>query len=155
MQRSRRTVLAALPLVLAGCGRSLRKNVVPGGLSLENRRQQAVTVTVEAALLPPQRTVGAEPEADPSPTPETPLAKDVADPTVSGTYELGAIDEHGVPDFFPEPGRWAVQALVEGDGELGRTRIKLHAAIPGPAGADTVRLLIDDGGLTAEATTLD
>ncbi|MEF8800961.1 MAG: hypothetical protein V5A38_13905 [Halolamina sp.] len=43
-------MLAALPLVLAGCGRSLRTNVVPGGLYLEDRRQQAVTVTVRLRI---------------------------------------------------------------------------------------------------------
>lgn len=155
MQRSRRTVLAALPLALAGCGRSLRENAVPGGLYLENQRQQAVTVSVEAALLPPQRGDAAGTEATPSPTPETPVADAVADPNVSGTYEVSATDNRGVPDFFPEPGRWVVEAVVEGTDDLGRARIELHAAIPGPTGADTVRLRIDGDGITAEATTVD
>lgn len=155
MQRSRRTVLAALPLVVAGCGRSLRENAVPGGLYLENRRGRPVTVRVEAAMLPTPETPEAGDEATPSPTPETPEADVVADPSVSGTYEVDANAERAVPDFFPETGRWAVEAVVEGDGDFGRARIELHAAIPGPTGADTVRLRIDGEGLTAEATTVD
>jgi hypothetical protein len=155
MQRSRRTVLAALPVVLAGCGRSVRENAVPGGLYLENRRSQPVTVDVEAALLPTQETPAAGAEDTPSQTPETPEADAVAGPNVTGTYEVRANANRGVPDFFPEAGHWAVEAVVEGGGDLGRTRIELHAAIPGPTGADTVRLRIDEQGITAEATTVD
>lgn len=155
MQRSRRTVLAALPLVLAGCGRSFRENSVPGGLYFQNRRRRTVTVSVDAALLPPRGTDAAGRDGTPSPTPETPVADAVADPSVSGTYDVAGKEERAVPDFFPEAGRWAVEAVVEGNGALGRARIELHAAIPGPTGADTVRLRLDADGLTAEATTVD
>lgn len=154
MQRSRRTVLATLPLVLAGCGRSLRTNAVPGGLYIENRRQEAVTVSVEAALLPPSGTGDAGTDGTPTETPETPVSAAVADPSVSGSYEVGATKDKAVPDFFPEAGRWVVEAVLEDDGGLGRARIELHTAIPGPTGADTIRLRIDDG-LTAKATTVD
>lgn len=155
MQRSRRTVLAALPVVLAGCGRSLRENAVPGGLYLENRRRRQVTVTVKAALLPAPETAPGVDEATPSPTPETPAADAVAEPTLTGTYEVGANGTHAVRDFFPEAGRWAIEAVVDGDGDVGRARIELHAAVPGPTGADTVRLRIDGDGITATATTVD
>lgn len=155
MQRSRRTVLAALPLVLAGCGRSLRENAVPGGLYLENRRRRPVSVTVEAATLPPPETAAAGEETTPTATPETPEADAVADPSVTETFDVDANATRAVPDFFPDAGRWAVEAVVEGDGEYGRARIELHAAIPGSAGADTVRLRVDDEGITAQATTVD
>lgn len=155
MKRSRRTVLAALPVVLAGCGRSLRENAVPGGLYLENRRRRPVTVAVNAALLPPPETAAAVDGATPSPTPETPAADAVAEPSLTGTYEVAANGTQAVQDFFPEAGHWAVEAVVEGDGEVGRARIELHAAIPGPTGADTVRLRIDGNSLTAAATTVD
>ena len=153
MQRSRRTVLASLPVVLAGCGRSFRQNSVPGGLYIENRRRRRVTVTVRAARLPPQETaIGTE--ATPTDTPDTPPAEAVADPTRTGEYEVGAGGERGVPDFFPRAGRWAVEAVV-GDDSGNRTRIELYTAIPGPTGADTVRIRVTPGDVTAQATTVD
>lgn len=154
MQRSRRTVLAALPLVLAGCGRSFRENTVPGGLSIENRRRRAVTITVKAALIPSPETDAAGTAESATETPETPVEDAVADPSVTRTFDVGAAETRAVPDFFPEAGRWAVEAVVEGD-DLGRARIELYAAIPGPTGADTVRLHVDRDGVTAEATTVD
>ncbi|MFB6220152.1 MAG: hypothetical protein ABEH90_01820 [Halolamina sp.] len=151
MQRSRRTVLAAVPTLLAGCGRSFRQNSVPGGLFIENQRDQGVTVTVKAAPLPPMETPV---DGTPSPTPETPADEVLESPTVSGTHEVAAGNDKGVPDFFPEAGRWAVEATVE-DGGGGRARIELHAAIPGPTGADTVHIQVTPEGVTAEASTVD
>ncbi|WP_054583487.1 hypothetical protein [Halolamina pelagica] len=52
MHRSRRAVLASIPVALAGCGRSFRENTVPGGLHLRNRRGEPVTVSIRAAVLP-------------------------------------------------------------------------------------------------------
>lgn len=153
MQRSRRTVLASLPLALAGCTRTFRENTVPGGLYVENRRQQAVTVTVRAARLPPKETV-ADGEPTPTDTPETPPADAVGTPDQTGEYEVAAGSQRAVPDFFPTADRWAVEVVVGDDGG-NRTRIELYAAIPGPAGADTVRIRVKPDDVTAEATTVD
>lgn len=153
MQRSRRTVLASLPVVLAGCGRSFRQNSVPGGLYLVNRRRRLVTVTVRAAKLPPKETAAGT-EATPTETPGTPPAEAVNSPDVTGEHEVRPGTERGVPDFFPEAGRWAVEALV-GDDSGNRTRIELYTAIPGPTGADTVRIGVTPGDVTAQATTVD
>lgn len=153
MQRSRRTVLASLPVVLAGCGRSFRENSVPGGLAIENRRKRRVTVTVRAKRLPPQETVVGT-EATPTERPDTPPAEAVDDPTRTAEYTVRAGNERGVPDFFPRAGRWAVEVAV-GDDSGNRTRIELYAAIPGPTGADTVRIRVTPGDVTARATTVD
>jgi hypothetical protein len=153
MQRSRRTVLASLPVVLAGCGRSFRQNSVPGGLFIENRRRQQVTVTVRAARLTPQETAAGT-DATPTERPDTPPAEAVASPSLTGEYEVAAGTERGIPDFFPEAGHWALEAVV-GDDDGNRTRIELYAAIPGPTGADTVRIRVSPGDVTARATTVD
>lgn len=155
MQRSRRAVLAALPVALAGCGRSLRANTVPGGLHLRNRRTDAVTVSVRAAVLPPLRTAGEGPGGPTvTATPETPTDELLANPDASGEYEVPGDGERAVPNFFPRAGRWGVEAVVVGGGG-DRTRILLHAAIPGPTGSDTLVVTIDDEDVTAEATTVD
>lgn len=153
MQRSRRTVLASLPVVLAGCGRSFRKNSVPGGLAIQNRRRRPVTVTVRAARLPPRGTAGDE-GPTPTETPETPPAAAVEPPDLTGEYEVQPGEDRAVPNFFPDAGRWAVEAIVGDDGD-NRARIELYAAIPGPAGADTVRIRVTPDGVTARATTVD
>lgn len=152
MQRSRRTVLAAVPTLVAGCGRSLRDNTVPGGLFIENRRSQTVTVTVQATELPPKQTAV---EETASPTPETPRDDVFESTEVSGTYEVPARQDKAVPDFFPRAGRWGIEAVVEGDGDIGRARIELYAAIPGPTGADTVEIRVGSEGLSAEASRTD
>lgn len=153
MQRSRRTVLASLPVVLAGCGRSFRQNSVPGGLYIENRRRRRVTVAVRAARLPPQRTP-TDGEATPTERPETPPGEAVEEPSLTEEYAVGAGQERAVPDFFPRAGNWAVEAVV-GDDSGNRTRIELYAALPGPAGADTVRIRVTPDDVTADATTVD
>jgi hypothetical protein len=157
MQRSRRTVLAALPVALAGCGRSFRRNSVPGGLSIQNELPRSVTVTVSAAQLPPTQTAASQETL--SPRPETPIAEQVDPADVSGEYEVAANKQRAVPDFFPEPGRWAMEAVVDdgtdGDGGLGRARIELHAALPGPTGADSVEISITADGVTATASSVD
>lgn len=153
MQRSRRTVLASLPVVLAGCGRSFRQNSVPGGLYIENSRQQQVTVSVRAARLSSKGTaIGTE--LTPTERPDTPPAEAIDSPSQTGEYEVPAGGEHGVPDFFPEAGHWAVEATV-GDDSGNRTKIELYTAIPGPTGADTVRIRVTPGDVTVEATTVD
>lgn len=156
MQRSRRAVLAAVPVALAGCGRSLRDNAVPGGLHLRNRRSETVTVSVRAALLPERQTDGGDGAGvtdSPTATPATPRDAALDSPDVTGEYAVPAGDERAVPDFFPDPGRWGIEAVVDGGGD--RTRIRLHAAIPGPTGADTVVIRLTADGVTAEATTVD
>lgn len=151
MQRSRRTVLASLPVVLAGCSRRFRQNAVPGGLYIQNSRRRAVTVVVRAARRPPNRTAG-DGGQTPTETPETPAA--VESPDQTGEYEVGPGDERAVPNFFPEAGRWAVEAVV-GDDSGNRVRIELYAAIPGPTGADTVRIQVSENGVDVRATTRD
>lgn len=159
MQRSRRAVLAAVPVALAGCGRSLRENAVPGGLHLRNRRTASVTVAVRAAKLPPLQTatddgIGG---ATVTSTPATPRDADLDPPDATGEYTVGAGAERAVPDFFGEPGRWGVEVVLDPDAESAsdRTRIQLYAALPGPTGADSVIVEITDEGITAEATTVD
>ena len=159
MQRSRRAVLATLPAVaLAGCGRSIRQNTVPGGIEIRNRRTESVTVAVRAAVLPPLETGGGGiGVATPTETPVTPRDEDLEDPDASGEYVVDAGATHAVPDFFTRAGRWGVEAVLnpdeEGEGE--RIRIELHTSLPGPAGVDTVIVEATNEGLTAEATTVD
>jgi hypothetical protein len=153
MQRSRRTVLAAVPIVLAGCGRSFRDNSVPGGLSIENERDRTVTVSVSAARLPPKETA-ASGGPTPSPTPETPDASAVASPELTGEYEVQGGGNRGVSDYFPTAAHWAVEVVVDDDSG-NRARIQLYEAIPGPTGADTIRILVGPDNVTARATTVD
>jgi len=160
MQRSRRAVLAAVPAVaLAGCGRSLRQNTVPGGLHIRNRRSGSVTVAVRAGTLPPLDTGsgGGIGEATPTEMPETPRDEDLEDPEASGEYTVDAGAERAVPDFFAEAGRWGVEAILNPEEESAgdRTRIELYTSLPGPTGADTVIVEVTNEGLTAEATTVD
>ncbi|WP_049980057.1 hypothetical protein [Halolamina rubra] len=147
MRRSRRAVLASLPVALAGCGQAFRENSVPGGLSLRNRRGDAVTVSVRAAKVP-------DPDAEgPIATPATPTDESLTDPDVTGEYRVSPGDDRAVAKFFPSPGRWAFEAVVDADGD--RSRIELHAAFPGPTGADTMLVTVRDWGVTARATTVD
>lgn len=159
MQRSRRAVLAAVPVALAGCVRSFRDNAVPGGLHIRNRRGEAVTVSVRAALLPERATTGdgAGITASPTATPATPRDRDLDDPDATGEYEVAPDEDRAVPEFFPEPGRWALEAVVEsGDGSEGdRTRIQLHASLPGPTGADEIVIRVTPNDVTARATQVD
>jgi len=158
MQRSRRAVLASIPVALAGCGRSFRDNTVPGGLYIRNQRAEAVTVAVRAALLPPLGGGGgAGVTESPTATPATPRDGALDDPGATGEYAVEPEEERAVPDFFPEPGRWAFEAVVsfEDGSEGDRTRIQLHAAVPGPTGADTIVVRITDRGVAARATTID
>jgi|AntRauTorcE11898_2_1112593.scaffolds.fasta_scaffold03387_4 hypothetical protein len=159
MQRSRRAVLATIPVALAGCGRSLRKNTVPGGLHIRNSRSESATVAVRAALLPPlpassDNGVGG---ATATPIPETPRDADLEPPDVTDEFTVDAGQKRAVPDFFSEPGRWGVEVVLDPGAEsaMDRTRIELYASIPGPAGADSVIVEITPGGITAEATTVD
>jgi len=147
MRHSRRAVLAAVPVALAGCGRSFRENTVPGGLHLRNRRGDAVTVSVRAAALPKDQPEGG------TPTPATPQEAALESPDVTGEYRVQAGSSRAVRGFFPSPDGWAFEAVVDADGS--RSRIELHAAIPGPTGADTMLVTVRDGGVTARATTVD
>lgn len=155
MQRSRRAVLAAVPVALAGCGRSFRDNPVPGGLYIRNRRGGPVTVSVRAALLPPLSSGGDGSGFTESPTetPETPRDRDLDDPDVTGEYRVQPDEDRAVPDFFTDPGRWGFEAVVDDEGD--RTRIQLHAALPGPAGADSIVVRIARDDVTVRATTID
>lgn len=156
MQPTRRSVLVGTGALLAGCGRSLRENGVPGGLELHNRRSSPVTVGVRAS-----RRADDSDDSTGSPqtatarattTPETP--ESVESPDVTDEFEVPAGDQRVVPDFFPEPGRWVVEVVVAD--QTVRTRIELVASIPGPAGIDTVVVTARlDGRVTAEATQVD
>lgn len=159
MQRSRRAVLATIPVALAGCTRSFRENTVPGGLHLRNSRSESATVAVRAALLPPLPSetgdgIGA---ATATPIPATPRDADLEPPDVTDEFTVEAGRNRAVPDFFSEAGRWGVEAVLNPDAEAAsdRTRIQLYASLPGPTGADTVIVEITDDGITAEATTVD
>lgn len=159
MQRSRRAILAVIPVALAGCGRSLRENAVPGGLHLRNRRSESATVAVRAARLPPLRTstddeIGG---ATATETPVTPRDADLESPDATGEYTVEAGAELAVPDFFAESGRWGVEVVLDPDADAAsdRTRIELYASLPGPTGADSVIVQITDDGIAAEATTVD
>lgn len=147
MHRSRRAVLASIPVALAGCGRSFRENAVPGGLHLRNRRGEPVTVSIRAAVLP-------EPGAGAATaSPGTPDDRSLADPDVTEEFRLRPRSERPVGAFFPSAGRWAFEAVVDDDGD--RSRIELHAALPGPTGADTMLVTVRERGVTARATTVD
>lgn len=152
MQPSRRGIVrgvAAAFVGLAGCGRSLRENSVPGGLMLRNKSAGDVTITVRAALRPqPTDTVTSTPTA--TDRTATPLER----PELTETFAVDAGSQLAVPDFFPRAGEWAVEAVV--DGRMGQTDIELHASIPGPTGADTVVVTVLPGGrVDAEATQVD
>lgn len=156
MQPTRRAVLAAVPVALAGCGQSFRENPVPGGLQIRNRRRESVTVAVRAALLPDRGADDAAVTASPHETPSTPRDQSLEDPDATGGYTVAAEQNRAVSDFFPESGRWAFEAVVDAeDAEMDRTRIQLHAALPGPTGADTVVVRVTGRGVTARATTVD
>lgn len=159
MQRSRRAVLAAVPVALAGCGRSFRENTVPGGLDVRNRRDERVTVSVRAAPLPEPEEGGggAGIAASPTDTPETPRDAALEAPELTGEYRIGPESRRRVPDFFPRGGRWAFEAVVdsEADSNGDRARIALHAALPGPTGADTMLVTVRRRRVTARATTVD
>jgi hypothetical protein len=153
-------VLAAVPVALAGCGRSLRNNTVPGGLDIRNRRSEPVTVSVRAGLLPEPESGGgggAGITESPTETPETPRDDHLEDPEASGEFSVPADGERRVPDFFPRGGRWAFEAVVSAEsGDDGdRTRIVLHAALPGPAGADTMLVTVRQRRVTVRATEID
>ena len=160
MQRSRRAVLAAVPVALAGCGRSFRENTVPGGLHVRNRRSEPVTVVVRAARLPEidgRDGGGVGITESPTATPATPRDADLDDPDATGELRIRAEGERVAPEFFPRAGRWAFEAVVDSengsDGD--RTRIVLHAALPGPTGADTMLVTVRRRRVTARATTVD
>jgi len=147
MHRSRRAVLASIPIALAGCGRSFRENTVPGGLYLRNRRGEPVTVSVRATVLPEPQPGAA------TASPSTPDDRSLADPDVTGEFRVQPHSERAVGAFFPSAGRWAFEAVIDDDGD--RSRIELHAALPGPTGADTMLVTVRERGVTARATTVD
>lgn len=159
MQRSRRAILAAVPVALAGCGQSLRENTVPGGLDIRNRRSGSITVAVRAAVLPELRTEGGDGVGQDSATstPVTPRDADLEPPDASGEYTVAAESALTVPDFFSRAGRWGVEAVLNPDAEAAAdwTRIELFAALAGPTGADTLVVEATADGLTARATTVD
>lgn len=156
MQPTRRSVLVGTGTLLAGCGRSLRENSVPGGLELTNRRKSPVTVEVRASRRAgvPDGSIGSSQTSITSATTTLETPESVESPDVAGEYEVPAGDQRAVPDFFPEPGRWVVEVVVAD--QTARTRIELVASIPGPAGIDTVLVSAHPGGrVSAEATQVD
>lgn len=147
---SRRGLLRAAAVgglgALAGCGRSVRRNSVPGGLELLNRRPDPVTVSVRATTVEEVETPSGD---DAEPTPRA------IDPVVlEGTYDVDPRTERAVPNFFPGGDAYLVEAS-EG-GATDRTALRLYDSVPGPAGADTVIVRLREGGeLTAMATKID
>ncbi|WP_435128120.1 hypothetical protein [Halobaculum sp. D14] len=148
---SRRRVVRAAAAGLAGvagCGRSLRANDVPGGLKLVNRRTEQVSVVVRAALQPESTP------ASPTPTPEggpSPLSGDEV--TVSGRFVLPASSTRFSPGFFEHPGRYVVEVTWSGQRE--REEIELYRTVGGGVGVDTVVVRVDDAGLSVSVTHVD
>lgn len=144
---SRRSLLATLSVAgLAGCGRRIRNNPVPGGLELRNRGEQPRTVGVAATAIPEPETT---PERGETPTPEPA-------PVASAEYDVAAGETRAVPDFFPDGGDYRVVATVAGTAATAELFVRLYDAIPGPAGVDTVFVTVtQDGGVELSASSVD
>ena len=129
---------------LAGCGRSLRANTVPGGLELVNDRATTASVVVRGSLVP-----DGEGTPDPASTPVP--AEEVA---VQGRFSVPGNATRFAPRFFPEPGRYVVEAST--DGARNRTSLELHRALgAGGVGADTAVIRLVPDGIEVGATEVD
>ncbi|MEZ3143611.1 hypothetical protein [Halobaculum sp. MBLA0143] len=116
---------------LAGCGRGVRANRVPGGLRFVNERPEPVRVVVRALL---------EGET-PSERQPTPLSDTV---TVEGAFPVPAETTRTNRNFFPQPGSYVVEARVRRETATGR--IRLYETVGGGLGADTVTVRVGTTG---------
>ncbi|MEZ3115225.1 hypothetical protein RYH80_04730 [Halobaculum sp. MBLA0147] len=136
------TVAAGVTAGLAGCGRSLRSNRVPGGVRFVNGRATAVSVVVRALLQ------GEGGEGGPTPTPLGDTA------TVEGRFTIPAQSTRVNGSFFPNPGTYAVEARV--DGSVATGRITLYRTLGGGLGADTVTVRTPaSGGVSVSVSDVD
>lgn len=127
--RSRRELLAAVgaaaTTALAGCGRGVRANRVPGGLRFVNERRRPVRFVVRALL------EGSTPGA----RQPTPLSETV---TVEGAFPVPAETTRISRGFFPQAGSYVLEARVRQETATGR--IRLYRTVGGGLGADTVTI---------------
>lgn len=147
-RRLLRDASAAAMAGLAGCGRSFRRNSIPGGLDLRNTDDVAHELTVRATTVEELETPPPSGDEEPKPRPIDPVVAE-------GTYDLAPSTQRAVPDFFPEAGNYLVEATLP-EGASARAKLRLYDSLPGPAGADTVIVRIGgDGSLSAMATQVD
>ncbi|QLG26368.1 hypothetical protein HUG10_01890 [Halorarum halophilum] len=145
---SRRRVLrgaaAGVTATLAGCGRSLRANTAPGGLELVNDRATPASVVVRAALVP-DATGTPDPASTPVPVEEA---------AVQGRFSVPGNATRYAPRFFPEPGRYVVEASA--DGARHRTSLELYRSLGGGGvGVDTAVIRLVPDGVRVDATGVD
>lgn len=144
-ERGRRELLGAAAVgvaaSLAGCGRGLRGNRVPGGVRFVNERPGPVRIRVRALLegqTPGQGTA-------------TPLG-DTA--TVEAVFPVPGETTRVSQSFFPQPGSYVIEARA-GD-RVGTGRIKLYRTVGGGVGADTLTVRVTlDGEVVVSVSDVD
>jgi len=144
-ERNRRELLGAAAVgsvaALAGCGRSLRANRVPGGIRFVNERPGPVRVRVRALLegqTPGERAA-------------TPLGDTV---TVEGAFPIPGDATRVSRGFFPQRGSYVVEARA-GD-RVGTGRIRLYRTVGGGVGADTLTIRVTlDGEVEVSVSDVD
>lgn len=145
VERGRRELLGAVAVgtatALAGCGRSLRANRVPGGIRFVNERPSPVRIRVRALL---EGTTPGERAA-------TPLG-DTA--TVTAAFPIPGETTRVSQGFFPQRGSYVVEARA-GD-RVGTGRIRLYRTVGGGLGADTVTVRVTlDGNVEISVSEVD
>lgn len=143
--RRRRELLGAAALgaatALAGCGRSLRANRVPGGIRFVNERPEPVRVRVRALL------EGETPGAGTA----TPLGDTV---TLQAAFPVPAETTRVSQNFFPQRGSYVVEARVGDRVDTGR--IRLYRTVGGGLGADTLTVRVTlDGEVIVSVSDVD
>jgi hypothetical protein len=143
---TRRELVAGLgaggATALAGCGRAIRANSVPGGLKFVNERVTTERVVVRAVQ------EGGEVDEDATPTPLGDTT------TVEGQFTIPAESTRYAKGFFDNPGVYAVE--VRNGGEVATTYIELYRTLGGGLGTDTVVVTLSFGGsIEVRATGVD
>ena len=144
MQRRRLlgAVGAGTLTALAGCGRVIRPNDVPGGIKFVNDRPGEEAVTLRAFRLANQT---------PEDTTPTPVDRE---PIASGLFRVPGGSSVTNDSFFAEAGTYLVAASNRG--ATARARIKLFATLGGGVGSDTVIVrLPETGDLRVRVTDVD
>jgi hypothetical protein len=125
---------ASAATALAGCGRAVRANQVPGALKFVNNRQSTETVVVRVLFKGEPKREG----DDPTPTP-------IGDnETRAGKFRLPPQSTSYSQSFFQRPGDYVVEAK-NGD-KVATGRISLYRTISGGLGADMVTITLPTVG---------
>ena len=127
-----RRVGAAAVAGVAGCGRAVRPNDVPGGVKFVNQRSNRQAVTLRAFRLADQTPDDTEP---------TPVERE---PAAAGQFRIPPETTATNDSFFPAAGTYLVAA--SNLGTTVRERIKLFETIGGGLGADTVVVRLPEIG---------